>query len=152
MISVSNQPSVAADSETRIDLTPMIDVIFTVIAFMMIIINVPLQTLDFDLPNTEDHSASTHTDPVILRVNDEPASWQIGEGVSGDAEATLSRLKALQAEAEDPLAIIVFIRKDAPVQRIVETFDLLQKGRFDQVSIATEELDASSGARGLPEK
>lgn len=146
MISVSPAHGADTENETRIDLTPMIDVIFTVIAFMMIIINVPLQTLDFDLPNTDENAASIRTDPVILYVNDEASSWRVGQGQSGNADETLAALNALKSGNDGPLPIVILIREDAPVQRIVETFSMLQEGRFEQVSIATEGLDASDVA------
>ncbi len=140
------QPDLQPDDQRglKVDLTSMIDVIFTVIAFMMIIINVPVQTMQVDLPDNDASASVSQTETILLHVLDKAESWRVNDGEPTDRTATLNALKAsLRAKPGAP-AILISIDEDTPAQRMVETFSLLQAGQFENVSIVTEDPGAPS--------
>lgn len=144
MITIPGNVETDEDGLLKVDLTAMIDVIFTLIAFMMIIINVPVQMMEVDLPDTDQASASAVSENVVLHVVSDEQSWQLDGDAATDRAETLSALAARMAALEDPLPILVTIDENAPVQRMVDTFALLQEGGFENVSIVAEAAGGAS--------
>lgn len=143
---IKAQPNLQTDDQgpLKVDLTSMIDVIFTVIAFMMIIINVPVQTMQVDLPDTDTSASVSETETIVLHVLDEDGTWRVNKGEPTGKAATLNALKSnLSAKAGAP-TILITIDETTQVQRMVETFSLLKEGQFENVSIVTEKAGAPS--------
>ena len=109
-------------------MTPMIDVIFVLLAFMMLMINSPLLTMKIDLPKTTiapvAKKITKHVVSIGLLVDSK--GWVIGDQELVDNDALLARLKKLKIENNNKLSVVINSDKNAPVERMVELFSLLQ--------------------------
>ena len=134
MIRLSDQP--AAEAGLQETMTPMVDVIFSLLAFMMLMINAPLLTSKLDLPTSE-HAAPISQQavpPVTLLVDSETDRWKLGSSDwLGRAELTdqLSQLNT----ASTP--VILQMDKQLPVQRLIDTLGLLQACGITATEVAT---------------
>lgn len=120
-----------------INMTPMIDVVFTIIAFMMILINSPMRVLDMDLPKVEE-AALVQADAqksIQLSVVQDSKIWKINDGPNLGRAEVLAKLTDLKSVADNPLSIVVSIDKNAPVQRMIDTLDILQTSKISNVKI-----------------
>ena len=146
MIAIDRNAERTGEAGVRVDLTPMIDVVFTVIAFMMIIINIPVETLDVDLPESDRAAALTETETIVLHVEADAERWRVDRGAPVSAEDALKALKGRMSDLDGDAAILVTIDRDAPAQRMIDTCELLQKGKFEQVSVVTRTPDSGAPA------
>lgn len=109
-------------------MTPMIDVIFSLIAFMMLMINAPLLTMEMSLPEAKKEAELTVADSknvtVVILHNDD--QWQVEQGNILNQNALTNELSRLQ-QKNDKLQVLLTIEKDVPVQRMISTIAILNK-------------------------
>lgn len=140
----ANGIGIDTEDQVRVDMTAMIDVIFTVIAFMMIVINVPIHTLNVDVPESDAAQSSDARTPAVLHVLADDKLWRVDDGDPLDRASILEALRARQDAREDALPVLVSIDEQAPVQRMVETFSMLQAGGFERVSIIADTAEGGA--------
>ncbi len=109
-------------------MTPMIDVIFSLIAFMMLMINAPLLTMEMSLPEAKKEAGLTVADSknvtiVILHKDDQ---WQVGQGTTLNQNSLIDELSRLK-QKNDKLQVLLTVEKDVPVQRMITTIAILNK-------------------------
>lgn len=126
---------------TGIDMTAMIDVVFTIIAFMMIMINVPLASLEIDLPIVEETSVvqQDNSQKLVLKVVAQTPSWTIDNGVVLGKAELAEKLQARKSSSQKKLLVIVAIDKETPVQRMIDTLDILKQAKISNVQIMLDE-------------
>lgn len=135
MINVQ-RPSMEEEGAPKIDMTPMIDIVFTVIAFMIIIINTPLPVLDVNLPDANAETTDqTPPDTLLLHVLD--TTWRIQESDELDQSNIKETLAQIATDQQDA-TIVISISQDAPTQRLVDTIQLLQAAGLKNTMIAME--------------
>ncbi|MGL5294471.1 MAG: ExbD/TolR family protein [Aeromonas sp.] len=119
-------------------MTPMVDVIFSLLAFMMLMINAPLLTSKLDLPHSEQASAlsSPSVKPLTLLVDKDAARWQLDGSDWLDSPQLAARLATLK-QAPTPAPVILQMDKNLPVQRLIETLGLLQGAGISATEVAT---------------
>ncbi|WPC75151.1 ExbD/TolR family protein [Vibrio porteresiae] len=120
-------------------LTAMIDVIFTLIAFMMLMINTPLASMEVSLPST-DATAQTITvkkESVTLSIINQDDNWYIDQQPM-NSETLVDTLKQRKLAHPD-LQVIVNSDKQVPMERMVQLFTLLQSVPLDVTQLALKE-------------
>lgn len=135
---ISSQ-SKSESSSLQVDLTPLLDIIFIVMVFLMLSANIKLQSLQVDLPTT-DSSAVQVVDNKAVTINllhTEP-HWAI------DGEAQIDwfsfQEKLIQIVQEKPdTEWIIAADKTADVQYIVQLLGFLQKHNIQATQILIEE-------------
>ena len=122
-------------------MTPMIDVIFVLLAFMMLMINSPLLTMQVDLPKTtiEPVAKKLTKHIVTIGVLVDSKGWHVGGEALADNEALLTRLAKLKAENNNELSVVINSDKNAPVERMIELFSLLQSVELNVTNIALKD-------------
>ncbi|MBF9000930.1 MULTISPECIES: ExbD/TolR family protein [Vibrio] len=132
-------PALEEEQQASEPLTAMIDVIFTLIAFMMLMINAPLVGMDVKLPSTEQHAQSINVNPhtVTISVLKEKSVWFLDDAPlnSEQLKAKLTELKAAHPDTK----VIVNSDNDVPMQRMVTLFTLMQSVPLDVTHIALKE-------------
>lgn len=121
-----------------VDMTPMVDIIFTVIAFMMLIINAPTLTMQLELPSASNaEAADTTAEDITLYVLEEEDRWRIGEGAPTGREATMGTLadQLDAAAAGTDRNVIIAISSTTPTQRLIDTLDMLEDMQVEGVEI-----------------
>lgn len=109
-------------------MTPMIDVIFVLIAFMMLMINVPLFTMDVELPKAVEKpqlaKLDKHVITIGMSITDEV--WRMDEQEINSIDELKTALGHKKTELGDNLSIVIQSDKKVPMERIVSLFAALQ--------------------------
>ena len=139
MIDLSEQEQTVSFGDV---MTPMIDVIFVLLAFMMLMINSPLLTMEVDLPKTTKNPVATkiikHVVTIAMLVDNQ--GWYISGEKLKDADVLLMRLKKLKTENNNELSVVINSDKNVPVERMVELFSLLQSLELNVTHLALKGL------------
>ncbi len=131
------------EKKPRIEIIPMIDVIFFLLVFFMIssLANQRLNTLSLHLPKTPDLGQAAalprHLHNTTLSLNEQGVVW-INQTPVLWPELERALALALQKQTEDTLVI----RADTqvPYGRVVEAMGLARKIGFKKFSLSTEVL------------
>ncbi|HCH2614739.1 ExbD/TolR family protein [Vibrio parahaemolyticus] len=120
------------------DLTPLLDIIFIVMVFLMLTAAVKLDSLDVALPST-DSQAVTEVDKQSITVNilkDEPY-WAINGQTYIDWENFTLALLEESKSTDKP--IVIGAEKTANIQSLVQLLGFLQENGIQATQLLTEE-------------
>ncbi|WP_165313537.1 ExbD/TolR family protein [Vibrio ziniensis] len=134
------------EGPTTDSMTPMIDVILSLIAFMMLMINAPLLTMDVDLPNVErsEYSAPSESKVLNLSILEQPNQWNIdGKKISSRDELE-EALKEHVLSVETPPVTLLSIDEKSSAQRMIDTLDILNRLGIKDTQIALEKSSVDS--------
>ncbi|PNH78145.1 ExbD/TolR family protein [Vibrio diazotrophicus] len=129
------------EDEFKPDLTPMIDIIFIVMVFLLLTANVSVQTLNVDIPKTEETSQLTSPDKPVISIgilHSEEQKWALDGEQFNDWNAFASALlKARNSFPDKPLVIAA--DKKADVESMLKLFAFMQKHQISATNIVMEE-------------
>ncbi|EGR2697416.1 TPA: ExbD/TolR family protein [Vibrio parahaemolyticus] len=120
------------------DLTPLLDIIFIVMVFLMLTAAVKLDSLDVALPST-DSQAVAEVDKQSITVNilkDEPY-WAINGQTYIDWENFTLALLEESKSTDKP--IVIGAEKTANIQSLVQLLSFLQENGIQATQLLTEE-------------
>ncbi|EJV0608110.1 biopolymer transporter ExbD [Vibrio parahaemolyticus] len=120
------------------DLTPLLDIIFIVMVFLMLTAGVKLDSLDVALPST-DSQAVAEVDKQSITVNilkDEPY-WAINGQTYIDWENFTLALLEESKSTDKP--IVIGAEKTANIQSLVQLLGFLQENGIQATQLLTEE-------------
>ncbi|HHF2915094.1 biopolymer transporter ExbD [Vibrio parahaemolyticus] len=120
------------------DLTPLLDIIFIVMVFLMLTAAVKLDSLDVNLPSTESQ-AVTDVDKQSITVNilkDEPY-WAINGKTYIDWDNFTLALLEESKSSDKP--IVIGAEKTANIQSLVQLLSFLQENGIQATQLLTEE-------------
>ncbi|EPA0984055.1 TPA: biopolymer transporter ExbD [Vibrio parahaemolyticus] len=120
------------------DLTPLLDIIFIVMVFLMLTAAVKLDSLDVALPST-DSLAVAEVDKQSITVNilkDEPY-WAINGQTYIDWENFTLALLEESKSTDKP--IVIGAEKTANIQSLVQILGFLQENGIQATQLLTEE-------------
>ncbi|MBE4296436.1 biopolymer transporter ExbD [Vibrio parahaemolyticus] len=120
------------------DLTPLLDIIFIVMVFLMLTAAVKLDSLDVALPST-DSQAVAEVDKQSITVNilkDEPY-WAINGQTYIDWENFTLALLEESKSTDKP--IVIGAEKAANIQSLVQLLGFLQENGIQATQLLTEE-------------
>ncbi|MDF4802654.1 biopolymer transporter ExbD [Vibrio parahaemolyticus] len=120
------------------DLTPLLDIIFIVMVFLMLTAAVKLDSLDVALPST-DSQAAAEVDKQSITVNilkDEPY-WAINGQTYIDWENFTLALLEESKSTDKP--IVIGAEKTANIQSLVQLLGFLQENGIQATQLLTEE-------------
>ncbi|HCG6061991.1 ExbD/TolR family protein [Vibrio parahaemolyticus] len=120
------------------DLTPLLDIIFIVMVFLMLTAAVKLDSLDVALPST-DSQAVAEVDEQSITVNilkDEPY-WAINGQTYIDWENFTLALLEESKSTDKP--IVIGAEKTANIQSLVQLLGFLQENGIQATQLLTEE-------------
>lgn len=109
-------------------MTPMIDVIFVLIAFMMLMINVPLLTMEVELPKVaETHQSSNVQKHVVtIGVLENADEWLVNESKVSSLEELKEQLQAEKMQYPEQLSVVIHSDRKVAMERVVALFSTLQ--------------------------
>ncbi|HHC6554396.1 TPA: ExbD/TolR family protein [Vibrio parahaemolyticus] len=120
------------------DLTPLLDIIFIVMVFLLLTAAVKLDSLDVALPST-DSQAVAEVDKQSITVNilkDEPY-WAINGQTYIDWENFTLALLEESKSTDKP--IVIGAEKTANIQSLVQLLGFLQENGIQATQLLTEE-------------
>ncbi len=129
------------EDEFKPDLTPMIDIIFIVMVFLLLTANVNVQTLNVDIPKTEETSQLSSPDKPVISIgilHSEEQKWALdGKKFNEWKEFTAELLKLRSQFPEKPFVIAA--DKKADVESMLNLFAFMQKHQISATNIVMEE-------------
>ncbi|HHF2919919.1 biopolymer transporter ExbD [Vibrio sp. VGrn 2] len=120
------------------DLTPLLDIIFIVMVFLMLTAAVKLDSLDVNLPSTESQAVAD-VDKQSITVNilkDEPY-WAINGKTYIDWDNFTLALLEESKSSDKP--IVIGAEKTANIQSLVQLLGFLQENGIQATQLLTEE-------------
>ncbi|HHX8307694.1 TPA: ExbD/TolR family protein [Vibrio diabolicus] len=120
------------------DLTPLLDIIFIVMVFLMLTAAVKLDSLDVNLPSTESQAVAD-VDKKSITVNilkDEPY-WAINGKTYIDWDNFTLALLEESKSSDKP--IVIGAEKTANIQSLVQLLGFLQENGIQATQLLTEE-------------
>ncbi|GAB4150797.1 MAG: hypothetical protein Kow00107_01340 [Planctomycetota bacterium] len=121
---------------SRLDITPLIDVVFLLLIFFMLTSNCILQTgIRVNLPSTGE-SFTVPTNRVEVFITSSDRVYLRGSRVTRDE--LLARLTALSAHYS---SVLIFADIDARHGKVVEVEDVCRRSGFTSISVATRPVE-----------
>ncbi|BBM67102.1 biopolymer transporter ExbD [Vibrio alfacsensis] len=120
------------------DLTPLLDIIFIVMVFLMLTAAVKLDSLDVNLPST-DSKAVAEVDKQSITVNilNEAPYWAINGKTYIDWKNFTLALLEESKSSDKP--IVIGAEKTADIQYLVKLLGFLQENGIQATQLLTEE-------------
>lgn len=122
------------------DITPLLDIIFIVLVFLLLTANIPLQSLEVDLPKTDSEALGAITDTKSITINmlaGTPA-WAIQGQEYEDWQQFKPALTA-QVAALKETDLILASDKDVTVDSMLKLLAFLQEHEITATQILMEE-------------
>lgn len=128
-------------SSLQDSMTPMIDVIFVLIAFMMLMINVPLITMEVDLPKASEKptlaAVKKHVVNIALQQNTE--QWLVNEQTIDSLAELKEYLKAEKQRHGEQLSVVIQSDRRVAMERVVKLFAALQAQQLNVTHLALQD-------------
>ena len=125
------------------DLTPLLDVIFIVMVFLMLSANVAPLALPVDLPTMGAEQAEIVDEPKTLAVNvfKDGGGWAL-DGKEFETWEQLSKALLAAHKADPEQSVVIAGDRHAPMERLVQLLSFLQQQQWPAASIQMEEHTA----------
>ncbi|MHC0045061.1 ExbD/TolR family protein [Vibrio campbellii] len=120
------------------DLTPLLDIIFIVMVFLMLTAAVKLDSLDVNLPSTDSKAvAEVDKESITVNILKEEPHWAInGKAYINWENFTLALLE--ESKSTDK-PIVIGAEKNADIQSLVKLLGFLQENGIQATQLLTEE-------------
>ncbi len=120
------------------DLTPLLDIIFIVMVFLMLTAAVKLDALDVNLPSANNATTSEVTQrSMTINIQAQAPFWAINGTPYPEWNAFTATL--LDAYKENPRPIVIGADKHADVQNLVRVLEFLQRSDIPATSLLTQD-------------
>lgn len=121
---------VAKTSEFSIDLTSLIDILFILLVFLLLSMQVPRSVTDIELPEIAGVSQPL-TSPTEIRIGAGDANFYIGEQRYSDPESLIEGLKTVSKDTP----LVLQSDREAPFERVLQVLQGLQQHQLNLVKI-----------------
>ncbi|MGI2039649.1 ExbD/TolR family protein [Shewanella frigidimarina] len=139
MISAQQAGDASAQASVGIDLTPLIDIIFIVLVFLLLTANTQLLTLPVDVPTEADSALMGLSQQQHISINILTAAphWALDSQPFADFDQFEAAF--IQAYTDSPAVnVVVAADKNAPVQPLMTVLALLQRQQITNTQILME--------------
>ena len=120
------------------DLTPLLDIIFIVMVFLMLTTAVKLDSLDVNLPSTDSQAvAEVDKQSITVNILKEEPHWAINGKAYIDWENFTMALLEESKSTDKP--IVIGAEKTADIQSLVKLLGFLQENGIQATQLLTEE-------------
>ncbi|WP_413284090.1 ExbD/TolR family protein [Vibrio sp. MA40-2] len=122
------------------DLTPLLDLIFIVLVFLLLTTNIPVKTMNVSIPQTSDSEVLSSPDKQSLTINllpettEHPSSWAIN-GSPYDSWDTFTTDLIEQMKNNPERMLIIAADKSASVDTMLKLLAFLQKNNITATNI-----------------
>ncbi len=126
--------------EFKPDLTPLLDIIFIVMVFLMLTANVAVHTLNVDIPKTDDSQVLSQPDQQVISIGilAGEQKWAVdGKAMSSWDLFTKTLLDQKQRHPDKPFVIAA--DKKADVESMLKVLAFLQRHQIAATNILMEE-------------
>ncbi|CAM3087034.1 ExbD/TolR family protein [Vibrio rarus] len=128
------------EEEFTPDLTPLLDIIFIVMVFLLLTANITIKTMDVAIPQTEDTQVLNEQDSAVITINILAAEpkWAI-DGKSFEHWQAFTDALLTQVNTVPKQEIIIAADKSADVESMLKVLAWLQQHKIEATNIVMEE-------------
>ena len=122
------------------DLTPLLDIIFIVMVFLLLTANISIKTLTLDIPSTDQVAVLDTPPPKVIALSllvGEP-SWAIEETTYQDWSAFTDALLALNKKFPKR-AVVIASDKRVSVENMLRLLAFMQQNKINATNIMMDE-------------
>ncbi|KLV07091.1 biopolymer transporter ExbD [Photobacterium aquae] len=135
---IKTHQSVIIDDELKPDLTPLLDIIFIVMVFLLLTASVKLQSLEVDLPQTETEILqSTQSDPITINITANAPYWAL-QGKPIDDWSSFKEQLLTEARANPDKPIVIGADKTGSVENMLKLLAFLQQNQIKATQLLME--------------
>jgi biopolymer transport protein ExbD len=122
-----------------LEITPLIDIVFIVIVFLLVTANTPLLTLPVNVPAADQESilVPVSSDNLTITINANKPYWHIGTDTFDSWNEFKKSLLAITSTSETALTIAV--DKAAPTEPLLKLLSLLNQQNISDAKIIMEQ-------------
>lgn len=122
------------------DLTPLLDIIFIVMVFLLLTANITVKTLTLDIPTTDQSEVlqSQHRQVLALSLLAEGSSWAIEETRYHDW-SSFSDALLVQHQQFPARPVVIASDKSVAVERMLKLLAFMQKNNITATNIIMDE-------------
>ena len=129
------------ESEVMIpDLTPLLDIIFIVMVFLLLSANIQVKTMEIDIPKAREAStlSSVAKENLMINILQGTPTWAIeGHPIDTWDEFALTLLQKIKANPDS--TVLIGADKQASVENMLHVLAFLQKNNINATHIQMEE-------------
>lgn len=136
--------------DVRVELTPMIDVVFLLLTFFVfsIVLMIRADVLDVRLPELTAGENAQRVTPITIAIDEQGMLFLNGQQIAQDE--IIARVGALRDESPDsPILLAVDVRSDAGV--LIQLADALVAAEMGDFSIVGREAAADQPTESEPQ-
>lgn len=138
---IRSQPEGIDSNEQLVpDLTPLLDIIFIVMVFLLLTANIQIQSLKIDVPQTGDPEVlqPASTEMIVVNVLATDPKWAIqGEAIPTWESFTARLLSTIATNTKKP--VVIAADKDARVEDMLALLAFLQKNQIKTTNLVMDE-------------
>jgi len=130
------------------ELTPLIDIIFIVVVFLMLTANTPILSLPIDIPKTGSNlkPVTKSLKTITIYMQEHAPQWRLETGNSKDdftqwlrfKNELVKHIQHLNSQG-DSLAIHIATARDLEAEKLLQTLVLLNEKQISNIHIMLEE-------------
>ncbi len=123
------------------DLTPLLDLVFIVMVFLLLTTNIQIKTMDVHIPQTEASSVLSALQKEVITINILPTQ-EAGWAIQGERYSDWSLFSAEllnQIKAAPDKTVIIAADKAASVEAMLKLLAFLQNNQINATNIVMED-------------
>jgi len=122
------------------DLTPLLDIIFIVMVFLLLTANITIKTLTLDIPSTENVEVleSPTSQVIALSLLVDAPNWAIEETTYSDWDSFSSALLALHKKFPQR-EVVIASDKQVAVESMLRLLAFMQQNQINATNIMMDE-------------
>ncbi|RXJ74523.1 biopolymer transporter ExbD [Veronia nyctiphanis] len=123
-----------------VDLTPLLDILFIVMVFLMLTASVQVKTMDVEIPATDEQSvlSTNNQDVITINILNAAPYWAL-DGRSIEQWKTFTQAVRESVKTHPEHKIIISPDKNASVESMLKVLAFLQQNNIDATNIVMEE-------------
>ena len=139
-ISAKNRKNIL--SELAPDLTPLLDVVFMLIVFLILSVNSALYSLEIELPKDKENVTKIVSDKqnITIYILSKNKGWKIDKKSYKEEKYFRQDLINL-AKNNSSLKVMIVSDQDASVAKFINLLTLLEKLKIEKTNIAVEKYN-----------
>jgi biopolymer transport protein ExbD len=138
MIRINNNNRKNIIGDLLPDLTPLLDVVFMLIIFLILSINITSFSLEVNLPEDKDNISKVVSDKDQIEIHLLPSNmWQINEKKFDDERKFRNYLLNFYQKNKNR-KIIIIVDKDSKAQKLISILTFLKKENIQMADILVE--------------
>ncbi|MBD1570254.1 biopolymer transporter ExbD [Aliivibrio sp. S10_S31] len=132
-------PSSAAEESIQPDLTPLLDIIFIVMVFLLLTATVKLQSLEVSLPTADTESVSdVDSKSFTINILEQPPYWGL-DGHSYSTWPSFTNALLQKVKSKPDFQVVIASDKTAEIQHMVKLLAFLQDNNIKATQILMDE-------------